>query len=303
MSRLKTNLCGVEFANPVFAASGTFGYGEEFADFVDYRRLGAIVVKSVSLEPRVGNTPPRLFETASGLLNSIGLQNVGLEEFLREKLPRLRRYPTRVIVNIAGQTEPEYIEVTEQLSEEDGIDALELNLSCPNVKEGSIAFGQSASVIERVVGKVRKKTALPLWVKLSPNVADNAPLAQAAEAAGADAICAINTLRGIAIDVPSRRPFLGNTIGGLSGPAIKPVALYHVWQIYQAVKIPVIGLGGICTARDALEFILAGASAVQVGSANFRDPDVTMKIVRGLEQYVERENVGHIEQLRGAAWK
>ena len=206
-------------------------------------------------------------------------------------------------MNIAGRTEQEYVEVAEKLSSVQGIDALELNLSCPNVKEGGIAFGQSVPAIESVVGKVRKKTSLPLWVKLSPNVADNAPLAKAAEAAGADAICAINTLRGIAIDVESRKPFLGNTIGGLSGPAIKPVALYHVWQIYQAVKIPVIGIGGICTARDALEFILAGASAVQVGSANFRDPDVTMKIVDELERYLEEENVDHVWRLRGAAWK
>jgi len=303
MSNLGINLCGIDFVNPVLTASGTFGYGQEFADFVDYRRLGGIVVKSVSLEPRVGNVPPRLFETSCGLLNSIGLQNVGLDEFLREKLPALRQYPTKVIVNIAGRTIDEYVEVAERLSATAGIDALELNLSCPNVKEGDIVFGQSSAAVEKVVGAVRKKTQLPVWVKLSPNVADIAPLAQAAEASGADAICAINTLQGIAIDVKTRRPFLGNTIGGLSGPAIKPVALFHVWEIYQVVSIPVIGIGGICTAQDAIEFVLAGASAVQVGSANFRDPDVTMRIVDGLEHYMEEAEVDHIWDLRGAAWR
>jgi len=302
MSRLKINLHGVEFANPVFTASGTFGYGQEFEDFVDFRRLGGIVVKSVSREPRIGNRPQRLHETPSGMLNAIGLQNVGLEEFLKDKLPTVREYPTRVIVNVAGRTEEEYVEVARRLSEASGVDALELNLSCPNVKEG-LQFCESSAVIEGLVGKVRAVTKLPLWVKLSPNVADNTPLAKAAEAAGADAISAINTLRAVAIDLKTRKPALGNVSGGLSGPAIKPVALFHVWQIYNAVKIPVIGIGGIVSGRDALEFILAGASAVQVGSANFRDPDVTMCIVEEMEEYLDLHKVAHVWDLRGQAWQ
>lgn len=302
MTALKIHLAGMEMTNPVMTASGTFGYGMEFADFVDFSRLGAMVVKSVSLEPRAGNAPPRLYETPSGMLNSIGLQNVGLEEFIEHKMPLLRQYPTKLVVNVAGRTEQDYVEVVERLSEVSGIHALELNLSCPNVREGGLAFGQSSCSVESLVSKVRPRTKLPLWVKLSPNVADNAPLAKAAEAAGADAISAINTLRGIAIDVKKKKPFLGNTIGGLSGPAIKPVALFHVWQIYQAVKIPVVGIGGICNAWDVIEFILAGASAVEIGSANFRDPDITMQIVDELEEYLKQNNVRHLWDLRGAAW-
>jgi dihydroorotate dehydrogenase (NAD+) catalytic subunit len=302
MQGLTTHIGKFEMTSPVMTASGTFGYGQEYADFVDFARLGAVVVKSVSLKPRIGNKPQRLFETPSGMLNSIGLQNVGLDEFLEKKLPVLREYPTRVVVNIAGRTEEEYIEVAARLEGIPGIDALELNLSCPNVKEGAIAFGQSGPAIESVVGKVRARTKAPLWVKLSPNVSDSATLAKAAESAGADAICAINTLHGIGIDAAKRRAQLGNIAGGLSGPAIKPVALYHVWKIYEAVDIPVIGIGGICNAEDVIEFILAGATAVQVGSVNFRDPDVTMTIMDGLEEYVRCEGLGNIGDIRGAVW-
>jgi dihydroorotate dehydrogenase (NAD+) catalytic subunit len=299
---LSIDLHGLSCASPVFTASGTFGYGEEFEDFVDMPRLGGIVVKSVSVEPRIGNRPQRIVETASGMLNAIGLQNVGLDEFLEKKLSFLREYHTNVVVNIAGRQEKDYIEVAERLSGENSIAALELNLSCPNVKEG-LQFCESPAAIEQMVKEVKKVSSKPLWVKLSPNVSDNAPQAKAAEAAGADAISAINTLRGVAIDIKYRKPILGNRSGGLSGPAIKPVALFFVWQIYQAVKIPIVGIGGICTARDVIEFILAGATAVQVGSANFRDPDVTMKIVDGLEEYCRENGVDNILDLRGVAWE
>jgi dihydroorotate dehydrogenase (NAD+) catalytic subunit len=302
MPKLRIQLPGLECASPVFTASGTFGYGEEFEDFVDFSRLGGIVVKSVSVEPRVGNRPQRIFETPSGMLNAIGLQNVGLQEFIDKKLPVLQRYPTRIVVNIAGKGVDDYVRVAEALTGRQGVDCFELNLSCPNVKEG-LQFCESTASIENVVRSVRKVTTLPLWVKLSPNVADNAPLAKAAEAAGADAISAINTLRGVGIDLKTRKPVLGNLSGGLSGPAIKPVALFHVWQIYRAVKIPVIGIGGICQAEDVLEFILAGASAIQVGCANFRDPDVTMTLIDGLEDYLEKHHVNHIWDLRGEAWR
>jgi len=299
-TNLKINLGGLKLKNPVMTASGTFGYGDEYDEFVDLNKLGAIVVKGLSLKPKPGNPPPRIVETSSGMLNAIGLQNIGIESFIHDKLPFLRKINTPVIVNFFGDSIPEYVEAAERLSCVKGIHALEMNISCPNKQSGWSIFGTDPKVTDKVVSEVRKATTLPLIVKLSPNVTDIALMAKVAEGAGADMISVINTLTGMAIDIRKRKPKLANIIGGLSGPAIKPVAVRMVWQCYNAVKIPIIGMGGIITAEDAIEFIIAGASAVAVGTANFIDPAITEKIVDGIQEYMEAENINRISDLIGA---
>lgn len=286
--------------NPVLTASGTFGYGQEYADLVDLNRLGGIIVKGLSLNPRPGNMPPRTVETPCGLLNAIGLQNVGVENFIADKLPFLRNLSVPVIVNILGQDIKEYRKLAERLSNVEGIAALEVNISCPNVKKGGVVFGTDYKAAARVTMAVREAARLPIIVKLSPNVTDIVSIARAVEEAGADAVSLINTLTGMAIDVETRRPRLHNVTGGLSGPAIKPVALRMVWQVAGAVKIPVIGCGGIMTAADALEFLIAGACAVQVGTANFVNPRATMEIISGIEEYLVRHNFKDVKSLVGS---
>lgn len=281
-------------------AAGTFGYGEEYADYFDLSCLGAVVVKSVSLKPIAGNPPPRIVETPAGMLNAIGWQNPGLDVFLREKLPFLRRFTVPVIVNLAGASVAEYAELAGRLDQVPGISALELNISCPNVHAGGAAFGSSPKRAAEVTRAVRCCSSLPLIVKLSPNVTDIAAVAVAVEQAGADAISLVNTLTGLAIDLDRRRPVLGNVTGGLSGPAVKPVALYQVWRTFRAVKVPLIGMGGITGWQDALEFILAGATAVAVGTANFRNPLAMPQIIDGLTAYLRRENISCLTDLVGA---
>ncbi len=278
----------LHLANPVMTASGTFGYGAEFAGLLDLSRLGALVVKGISLAPRAGNPPPRVVETACGMLNAIGLENVGLERFLQEKMPYLRGCGTRVIVNILGDTVEEYAQLARRLAGVVGVDGLEVNISCPNVHRGGVAFGADPEMAATVVRAVKAHATQPVIVKLSPNVTDIAAMARAVEEAGADALSLINTLIAMAIDIHARRPKLANRTGGLSGPAIKPIALRMVWQAAQAVSIPVIGIGGIATAEDALEFILAGACAVQVGTANFYNPGAAVEIVDGIAAYLRQ---------------
>ncbi|MDZ7374094.1 MAG: dihydroorotate dehydrogenase [candidate division KSB1 bacterium] len=290
----------LELRNPVLTASGTFGYAREFEGLVDFSRLGGVVTKTVTLEPRVGNPPPRIVETPAGMLNSIGLANDGVERFAKEKLPYLAALDTRVIVNVAGKTEDEFVAVVERLEEEQGFDAFELNFSCPNVKEGGLAFSTSPSVTRRLTEAVRKVTRRCLIVKLSPNVTDIAGIAVAAEEGGADAISAINTVVGMVVDVRSRRPVLGTITGGLSGPAIRPIALARVWQIVQRVKIPVIGIGGIFEAEDALQFLIAGATAVQVGTANFVRPDAAVRVAEGIEAYCREQGLRSVREIIGS---
>lgn len=298
---LQVTIGSLKLRNPVITASGTFGYGPEYAEFLDLNRLGAIVVKGLSLEPKEGNPPPRIVETASGMLNAIGLQNVGIDAFIKDKLPFLKRFATPVIVNFFGDSLDEYAEAASRLDGIDGIHALEMNISCPNKQAGWSVFGTDPSVTCDVVGTVRKKTKLPLIVKLSPNVTDIALMARVAEDAGADALSLINTLTGMAIDVRTRRPKLANVRGGLSGPAVRPVAIRMVYDVYKAVKIPLIGMGGIMNTEDALEFMMAGATAVAVGTANFINPGVTLEIIDGIEAFMERERVKEIRSLTGAA--
>lgn len=300
MNPLEVNVGGVLMKNPVATASGTCGYGEVFVDSYDPALIGAVVTKGISLEPRAGNPPPRMAETASGMLNSIGLENVGLAAFISEKLPWLCERGVTVVVNIMGGTIGEYCELCASLSDADGVAGLELNISCPNVKAGGMAFGGKPEVAAELVAAVRLETKLPLWVKLSPNVSDIAEIARAVEAAGADAICLVNTFRGMAIDVERRRPVLANVTGGLSGPAIKPLALYMVYEAARAVKVPVVGIGGIMGPGDAIEFMLAGACAVQVGTANFIDPGTPVKIIKGIEQYLRGQGMESIKELTGA---
>ncbi|MGP1366137.1 MAG: dihydroorotate dehydrogenase [Schwartzia sp. (in: firmicutes)] len=297
-NRLATNLAGIAMETPVLTASGTFGFGEEFSDFVSLRRLGAVVVKGTTLTPRRGNDGVRMAETPMGMLNSIGLENPGVDFFLQTLLPRLLPYGMNVIVNISGSSAEEYGELA-KLLDVPGVAGIELNVSCPNVKEGGILFGTSPDAVASVVRAAKANTKKPVILKLSPNVTDIVPIAQAAERAGADALSLINTLLGMAIDIHTRRPVLGNITGGLSGPAVKPVALRLVWQTAQAVKIPIIGMGGIMTAEDAIEFFLAGASAIAVGTANFVDPAVTENIIQGIEQYLMRYQVDDIQALVG----
>lgn len=297
-NRLATNLAGIAMETPVLTASGTFGFGEEFSDFVSLRRLGAVVVKGTTLRPRRGNDGVRMAETPAGMLNSIGLENPGVDFFLQTILPRLSPYGMNVIVNISGSSADEYGELA-KLLDVPGVAGIELNVSCPNVKEGGILFGTLPDAVSEVVRAAKANTKKPVILKLSPNVTDIVPIAQAAERAGADALSLINTLLGMAIDIHTRRPVLGNITGGLSGPAVKPVALRLVWQTAQAVKIPIIGMGGIMTAEDAIEFFLAGASAIAVGTANFVDPAVTENIIQGIEQYLMRYQVDDIQALVG----
>jgi len=297
---LSVEVGGIGFRNPVLTASGTFGYGEEYADFVDFSRIGGIVTKSVTLEPRAGNPPPRVVETDAGMLNAIGLANVGVEAFLREKMPFLRDVDTEVIVNVSGATVEEYAEVVRRLDGCPGIAGLEINVSCPNVQEGGMAFGADASLTSRVVLEVRSVTDLPLIVKLTPNVTDITIPARAAEDAGADGLSLINTLLGMAVDVDARKPELANITGGLSGPAIRPVALAMVWKVVRAVKIPVIGIGGILSAEDALAFLIVGARAVQVGTANFLEPGATVNVVNGIERYCRERGVSRLSEMIGS---
>ena len=280
-------------------ASGTFGYGEEYAPYVDLSRLGAIVVKGLSLKPRMGNPPPRIVETPCGMLNAVGLQNVGVNAFIREKLPFLTQFDLPVIANIFGESVEEYVKVAEILSQASGVHALEVNISCPNVKKGGIAFGANPDMAADVTRRVKASTDLPVIVKLTPNVTDIAEIAESVEAAGADAISLINTITGMSVDIERRVPHLRNITGGLSGPAIKPVALRMVWQVIQRVSVPVIGLGGIMTARDALEFLIVGARAVQVGTAHFIHPHAAIDILKGIEDYLEQHQFDDINQLIG----
>ncbi len=296
---LKTTLCGVELATPVIAASGCFGFGREFAKYMDLSVLGGISVKGLTPERREGNPAPRIAETASGVLNSVGLQNPGIDAFLAYGLPALKKYDTKIIVNIAGRTVEDYCTMAEKLRGS-GVAMIEMNISCPNVEEGGAAFGTRPESIRKVVAAVKPLCEQPLMVKLTPNTADIAESALAAEEAGADALSLINTLTGMAIDVDRRRPILANVTGGLSGPAIKPVALRMVWQAASAVKIPVVGLGGIMTGRDAVEFLLAGASAVQVGTANLVDPAACVAVVDGIREYMARWNVADVRELVGS---
>jgi len=287
----------LKLKNPVMTASGTFGYGEEYTPYVDLNKLGAIVVKGLSLKPRLGNPPPRIIETAGGMLNAVGLQNIGVKVFLEEKLPFLRQYDVSVIANIYGETFEEYREVAGALRSAKGLHALEINISCPNVKNGGVSFGTDPKTAAKVTAMVKDETSLPVIVKLTPNVTDIAAIARAVEKAGADAVSLINTLTGMAIDIKTRKPCLKNIIGGLSGPAIKPIALRMVWQVVQEVSIPVIGIGGIMTAEDALEFLIVGAVAVQVGTANFVNPLATMEILEGIRQYLVVHKIDNISKI------
>ena len=285
------------FKNPVLTASGTFGYGVEFSPFFDLARLGGLVVKGLSPKPRRGNPPARVVETPSGMLNAIGLQNVGVDAFLSEKLPALRPFDTRVVANVFGETEAEYVEVCSKLDGAEGLAAIELNVSCPNVEEGGMIFGNDPVALARVTRACRAATSLPLIVKLSPNVGDIRVTARAAEEAGADAVSLVNTFVGMAIDIDRRRPVLANVSGGLSGPAIRPLAVWMTWQVYRTVKIPILGMGGIMTARDAIE---AGSTAVQVGTANFVRPSAAVEVVDGLERYLAEHGIATVRELVGA---
>ncbi len=298
---LRVNLAGIDLSTPILAASGPFGYGHEYLERIDNSFLGAIIVKGISAEPWAGNPPPRLAETPAGLLNSIGLQNPGLQTFLANDLPRLKRYSPRLIVNIVGKTVEEYAKVAAGLDGAEGVDGLELNISCPNLKAGGMAFGTCPEATFEVVSLVRKVTDLPLLAKLSPNVTDITVIARAAEEAGAAGLSLINTLSGMVIDIESKKPLLGNTFGGLSGPAIMPVALKMVWQAAGAVNIPLLGMGGIASAGDAIQFMLAGASAVALGTGLFYGPELPQQVKEGLSKYMLAQNLDNIGQLVGAA--
>ncbi|MBI4752795.1 dihydroorotate dehydrogenase [Candidatus Desantisbacteria bacterium] len=295
---LSVNIGKLNLKNPVLVASGCFGYGQEYAELVDLSMLGGIILKGITLKERKGNPPPRIVETSAGMLNAIGLQNMGLSRFLEEKLPLLPDIPTDVIANICGETPEEYAAIAKELSNKEGIDALEINVSCPNVSHGGMLFGQDMMLTFEVVNQVRKATALPLIVKLSPNVTDIVPIAQAAVDGGADAISLINTLLGMAIDIEDRKPCLSNITGGLSGPAIKPVALRMVRDVCKSVNIPVIGQGGIMTWEDSLEFLLVGATAVCIGTANFVNPKAGMEIVEGIKNYMKQRKMVEIGEIR-----
>jgi len=297
---LAIKLAGISLKNPVMVASGTFGYGEEYAQLVDLNRLGAIVAKTITLKPRLGNEPPRIVETASGVLNSIGLQNIGIDAFINEKLPFFREYDVPLIVSIAGETTDEYVQLAKTLQVEK-ITGLELNLSCPNIKyKKKLMFAQDPQATHQVVSRVRKATSLPFMVKLSPNVTDIASIAKMCEEAGADGVSLINTFTGMAIDVEGRKPILRQITGGLSGPAIKPIALRMVYEVHEAVKIPIIGMGGIMTAGDALEFIIAGAKAVAIGTGNFVDPLTPIKVIDGIREYMVKNKIKDIKSIVGS---
>ena len=295
----KVTLAGVELKNPVMTASGTFGSGAEYSEFYDLGVLGAVVTKGVASVPWPGNPAPRIAETKCGMLNAIGLQNPGIDVFIERDLPFLKKYNTKIIVNVCGKTVEDYCAVTERLASEP-VDLLEINVSCPNVKEGGIAFGQDPKALEAITREVRKHARQPVIMKLSPNVTDITEMARAAEAAGADALSLINTITGMKIDIHRRTFAIANKTGGMSGPAVKPVAVRMVYQVAQAVKLPIIGMGGICTGEDAVEFILAGATAVSVGTANFADPYAAKKVVEGIEAYMRQYQVEDIRELIGA---
>ncbi|MBQ6886032.1 MAG: dihydroorotate dehydrogenase [Lachnospiraceae bacterium] len=294
----KVTIAGVEFKNPVMTGSGTFGSGMEYGEFVDLNRLGAVVTKGVANVPWPGNPTPRIAETYGGMLNAIGLQNPGIDVFIERDIPFLKKYDTKIIVNVCGKSVEDYLEVVEKLGDTD-VDMLEINVSCPNVKEGAIAFGQNADCLYDITSQIKKKAKQPVIMKLSPNVTDITEMAKAAEAAGSDAISLINTLTGMKIDIHRRSFALANKTGGLSGPAIKPVAVRMVYQCAQAVKIPIIGMGGIANAEDALEFIMAGATAVSVGAMNFVNPYTTVEVVEGIEKFMKEKNVEDIRELIG----
>ena len=294
----KVNLAGVELKNPVMTASGTFGSGAEYSEFVDLSCLGAVVTKGVASVPWPGNPTPRIAETSCGMLNAIGLQNPGIDVFCERDIPFLKKYDTKIIVNVCGKSTEEYCEVVERLAGED-VDMLEINISCPNVKEGGIAFGQDPKAVEAITREVKKHAKQPVIMKLSPNVTDITELAKAAEAGGADVLSLINTLTGMKIDINKRTFALANKTGGMSGPCLKPVAVRMVYQTARAVKLPIIGMGGICSAEDALEFILAGATAVSIGTANFTNPYATVETVRGIEDYMKKNKIQDIQSLIG----
>ena len=299
MADLKVNIGSLKLNNPVMTASGTFGYGLEFDDFTNVDALGGIIVKGTTLEHREGNPYPRMAETASGMLNAVGLQNKGVKHFCEEIYPQIRKYKTNVLVNVSGSQVEDYVKTAEHIQALEDIPAIELNISCPNVKQGGMAFGTSCASASEVIKAVRKVYKKTLIVKLSPNVTNIVEIAQTAEAEGADAVSLINTLLGIAIDAETRNPILSTITGGLSVPAVKPVALRMVWQVSNAVKIPVVGLGGIMNAKDAIEFILAGATAIQIGTANFIDPQIGEKVVKGIDEYLERHQIASVKELIG----
>lgn len=300
MVDLKVNLGTIQLNNPVMTASGTFGYGTEYSDFMDISRIGGIVVKGTTLRGRQGNAYPRMAETPSGMLNAVGLQNKGVDYFINHIYPEIKNVNTSIFVNVSGSTIEDYIETASKINELDKIPGIELNISCPNVKEGGMAFGTSCLSASQVVNAVRKVYSKELMVKLSPNVTSISEIAKAVEAEGADSVSLINTLLGMAIDADKRKPILSTVTGGLSGPAVKPVALCMVWQVAKSVKIPVIGMGGIMNACDAIEFLLAGASAVQIGTANFIDPSVSIKVLEGIEDYLIRHNFSSVNDIIGA---
>lgn len=300
MEQLKTNIGALQLKNPVMTASGTFGYGTEYADFFDIAKLGGILVKGTTLHRREGNPYPRMAETPSGMLNAVGLQNKGVDYFVENIYPNIKDIDTNIIVNVSGSCIDDYVQTAEIINHLDNIPAIELNISCPNVKQGGMAFGVTTQGASEVVKAVRRVYDKTLIVKLSPNVTDITEIAKAVEAQGADSVSLINTLLGMAIDSERRKPILSTITGGLSGPAVKPIALRMVWQTYKAVKIPIVGIGGIMTAADAIEFILAGATAIEVGTANFIDPSICSKIVDGIDDYLNRHNISSVKDLIGA---
>lgn len=298
MPKMEVQIGSLKLKNPVIAASGTFGFGREFSEYVDLNKIGGISVKGLTLEPRQGNKPPRIAETPAGILNSVGLQNPGVKAFIKDEIPFLKKFDTAIIANIAGNTLEDYCEMADILSDTD-IDAVELNVSCPNVKKGCLSFGNTTAGITEITKEVRKHCKKPLIVKLTPNVTDVREIALAAEACGADAISLINTLYGLAIDIHRRRPILANNFGGLSGPAVKPIALRMVYEVSKAVKVPVIGMGGITTGDDAVEFMLAGAKAVMVGTANFVNPTACVDVVNGIQNYLCMYNINNVNDIIG----
>ena len=299
MVKLNVNIGNLKLKNPVMTASGTFGYGTEYSDFIDLSKLGGIIVKGTTLAPRQGNPYPRMAETPSGMLNAVGLQNKGVDHFVEKIYPQIKDLDTAVVVNVSGSTIEDYVAVAEKINALNNIPAIELNISCPNVKEGGMAFGTSPRSVENVVKAVRQAYDKTLIVKLSPNVTDITEIARAAEAEGADSLSLINTMLGMAIDAERRRPLLSTVTGGLSGACVKPVALRMVWQVSKSVKVPLIGLGGIMNATDAVEFLLAGASAVQIGTANFIDPQVSVKVAEGIEEYLVRQGCHSVQEIIG----
>lgn len=292
------NIAGVTFKNPVMPASGTFGSGQEYSEFIDLNQLGAVVTKGVSYYPWEGNPPPRIMETSSGMINAVGLQNPGIDVFLKRDIPFLQRFDTKVIVNVCGNTVKDYLKVVERLSEQ-AIDILEINISCPNVEHGGIAFGQEPKMVEHITKEIKKIAKQPISMKLTPNVTDITEIAKAAEAGGADALSLINTITGMRIDVEKRTFSVANKTGGLSGAAIKPIALRMVYQVYKSVQIPIIGMGGISTVNDALEFIMAGATGIAIGTANFNNPTVMVEVINGLKNYMKENNIEDLKEIRG----